>query len=234
MGQNGRETKFFGLRTSEDDNLRNPAAKTPVLLGTGNPAKTDALRRLLEGLPLDPVTPSRLGLTAEPEETGDTHLAIAALKAQDWSRAGSMLAVASDGGLHIPALGPGWESRYTHRFAGPDADDARRRERLLELMHAFQGEHRTAAWVEALAVADRGRLLVSWELQGATGLIADRAASGAPQTTGFWAFSIWCFPQFGKTYDQLSPQQLAELDDHWIRLRRLVQGFFQRLLRPPQ
>lgn len=233
MGQNGRKIKFFDLRTSEDDNLRRTAAKTPILLGTGNPAKADALRRLLQGLPLDPVTPNRMGLVAAPEETGDTHLAIAALKARDWSRAGSMLAVASDGGLHIPALGTGWDGRYTHRFAGPDAGDARRQERLLELLHPYRGEDRAAAWVEAVAVADRGRLLVSWELQGATGLIADSAPS-PHHTPGFWAFSIWCFPQFGKTYDQLSPQELEDLNDHWIRLRRLVQGFFQRLLRPPQ
>ena len=188
---------------------------------------------MLEGLPLDPVTPSRLGLTAEPEETGDTHLAIASLKAQHWSLAGSMLAVASDGGLRIPALGTNWDSRYTHRFAGPDADDARHRERLLELMRPFRGEDRGATWVEALAVANRGRLLVSWELQGATGVIADLSSAPA-RTSGFWAFSVWRFPEYDKTYDQLSPQQLEELDDHWIRLRRLVQGFFQRLLKSPR
>ena len=168
-------------------------------------------------------------MAVEPEETGDTHLAIAAAKAQEWSKAGSMLAVASDGGLRVPALGPGWDSRYTHRFAGPDADDAQRRDRLLELMHSFTGEDRRASWVEALAVAHRGRLLVAWELQGATGHIADHASS-PPQTPGFWAFSVWRFPQCDKTYDQLSPQELEDLNDHWGRLRRLVQSFLHQYL----
>ena len=229
MGENGRGPEFFGLRTSEDDDLSRTAAKTPILLGTGNPAKADALRRLLEGLPLEPVSPSRLGLAAEPEESGDSHLAIAALKAQDWSRAGSMLAVASDGGLRIPALGTQWDSRYTHRFAGPDADDTQRRERLLESMSPFIGEDRRATWVEALAVAHRGRLLAAWELYGATGVIADQA-SAQTQTPGFWAFSVWRFPGYDKTYDQLSPQQLEDLDDHWLRLRRLAHGFLHRYL----
>ncbi len=224
MGQNGRESKFFSLRTSGDDNLSRTAAKTPILLGTGNPAKTDSLQRLLEGLPVDPVTPRGLGLAVEPEETGDTHLAIAAVKARDWSRAGLMLAVASDGGLRIPALGPGWDSRYTHRFAGPDADDAQRQHRLLQLMRPFRGEDRRASWVEALAVADRGRLLAAWEVQGATGLISD-SASALPRSLGFWAFSVWRFPAYDKTYDQLSPQELEDLNDHWARLRRLVQSF---------
>ena len=198
-------------------------------MGTGNPAKAEALRRLLEGLPIDPVTPKVLRLEVEPEESGDTHLAIAALKAQEWSSAGSMLAVASDGGVRIPALGDGWDSRYTHRFAGPDADDARRRERLLDLMRPYRGEDRRASWVEALAVADRGRLLAAWEVQGATGVISD-SASAPPQTPGFWAFSVWRFPSYDKTYDQLSPQELEDLNDHWARLHRLAQGFLRLYL----
>ncbi len=229
MGENGRGSKFFGRLASWDDGLRMAPAKTPILLGTGNPAKSDALRRLLEGLPVDPVTTSRLGLAADPEEAGDTHLAIAALKAQEWSQAGSMLAIASDGGLLIPALGPGWDSRYTHRFAGPEADDAQRRDRLLGLMRPFRGQDRRATWVEALAVAHRGRLLAAWELQGATGLVTDRA-SAPPPSPGFWAFSVWRFPEYDKTYDQLSPQQLEALNDHWIRLRGLAQSFLRRYL----
>ena len=142
-----------------------------------------------------------------------------------------MLAIASDGGLHIPALGTQWDSRYTHRFAGPDADDAQRRDRLLELMSPFTGEDRRATWVEALAVAHRGRLLAAWELYGATGVIADRAST-PPLSPGFWAFSVWRFPGYDKTYDQLSPQELEDLDDHWLRLRRLAQGFLRRYLAP--
>lgn len=201
------------------------AAKPPILLGTRNPAKQDILRWLLEELPLSPVTPDQLGLQADPEETGDSHETIARVKAQDWSRAGSMLALASDGGLLIPALGSGWESRYTHRFAGLAADDARRQGSLLELMGPYRGEDRRATWVEALAVADQGRLLASWELQGATGTIADRHA-GPPKIPGFWAFAIWYFPELDKTYDQLSLQEREKLDDHWVRLRRLVKSYF--------
>ena len=140
-----------------------------------------------------------------------------------------MLALASDGGLQIPALGSGWESRYTHRFAGPAADDARRQGRLLELMRPYRGERRQATWVEALAVADQGRLLASWELQGATGAIADRCDE-PPVASGFWAFSVWYFSEFDKTYDQLSLQELEKLNDHWVLLRRLVQSFFRRRL----
>ncbi len=200
--------------------------KIPILLATTNPAKEQTFRWLLEGLPLSHMTPAQLALEDVPQEEGETHEAIARSKAELWSLAGSMLAIASDGGLVLPALGGRWESRYTHRFAGPAADDADRLARLLELMRPFQGPDREASWREAVAIADRGRTLVSWELKGGTGLIAD--SPGDPyHVPGFWAFSVWYFPQFGKIYPQLSPAERASLDDHWTRLRQLVQRYFR-------
>jgi inosine/xanthosine triphosphate pyrophosphatase family protein len=198
-----------------------------ILLATGNPAKQQALRRLLEGLPLHLVTPAELGLHSVPDEDGETHEAIARQKARDWSLAGNTLAIATDGGLVIPVLGGRWESRFTHRFAGPAASDDERLQRLLELLRPHSGAERAASWVEALAVADRGRVLASWELTGGTGVIAD-APGDSPPVPGFWVFSVWYFPQFGKSYNQLTPQELESLDDHWTRLRHLVQEFFQR------
>jgi XTP/dITP diphosphohydrolase len=200
---------------------------TLILLATGNPAKQQTLRWLLEGLPLSPVTPRELGLDLEPKEEGETHEAIARWKVQEWSRAASMLAIGSDGGLVIPALGQRWESRFTHRFAGPAADDAERLRQLLELMQPYQGQQREASWVEALAIADRGRVLASWELKGSEGVIAE-SPGDSPQVPGFWVFSVWQFLQLGKTYNQLSPQEKEALDDHWTRLRQLVQDFFKR------
>ena len=199
---------------------------TPILLATCNPAKQQTLRWLLEGLPLAPVTPQELGLESVPEEEGETHEAIARLKVQEWSEAASMLAIASDGGLVIPALGKNWESRFTHRFAGPAADDAERLRRLLELMQPYQGQQREASWVEALAIADQGRVLASWELKGSTGVIAESPGDSLP-VPGFWVFSVWQFPQLGKTYNQLSPSEKEALDDHWTHLRQLVQDFFK-------
>ena len=202
-----------------------------ILLGTSNPAKQETLRWLLEGLPLSPVTPSQLGLRSIPEEEGDTHESIARTKALDWSRSASMLAIATDGGLLLPALGSNWESRYTHRFAGQEVDNARRLAYLMELMQPFQGDQREASWVEALAVADQNGVLASWQLTGATGVISDGRGIVPPES-GFWAFSVWYFPHLGKTYNQLSLAEREALDDHWVSLRRLVQSFFLRLLGP--
>ena len=78
---------------------------TPILLATGNRDKQAEFRRLLDGLPFAQVTPAEAGLSGVPDEEGDTHEVIARDKAAQWSKAASMLAIASDGGLVIPALG---------------------------------------------------------------------------------------------------------------------------------
>ena len=199
--------------------------KTPttILLATGNRDKQAEFRHLLNGLPFAPVTPAELGINGVPDERGETHEAVARDKAIQWSQASSMLAIASDGGLVVPALGPRWESRYTHRFAGPAADNDERLSRLLELLQPFRGEDRRASWVEALAIADRGRVLVSWELSGGVGYLDEQSPEGPlPE---FWVFSIWRFPQFDATYNQLTSQQRDSIDDHWARLRHLVRRF---------
>lgn len=206
--------------------MENDTPETPILLATGNPAKQRALRDLLEGLPLKSVTPAELGLSADPEETAETHEAIAVEKAVEWSRLAGMFAIASDGGLVVPFLGHNWESRYTHRFAGPAADDGERRSRLMQLLADATGAERQASWVEALAIADRGRPLKSWELKGSNGVIADSAEPG-PHAPGFWVFPLWYFPQLGKYYNQLSGAERDSIGDHWSTLRRLVRDYFE-------
>ena len=203
------------------------ARPLPVLIATGNQDKQRMLRWLLEGLPVAPVTPSELGVSASPDESADTHEAIARAKAEEWSSAVGMIAIASDGGLLVPALGANWESRHTRRFAGPAADDIERQRRLLELLQPYSGSARAAAFVEGLAIADCGRTLASWEVQGATGSIVDSLDKIGEPTDGdgFWVFPLWFFPEFGRTYDCLTAAERASLGDHWETLRGLVHEF---------
>ena len=198
-----------------------------ILLATGNADKQRMLAWLLEGLPVVGVTPAEAGVSADPDESADTHEAIARAKAEEWSQAAGMPAIASDGGLLVPSLGANWESRYTHRFAGPAADDDERQRRLLELLRPFTGDDRKAAFVEGLAIADGGRTLVSWEVQGATGRIVDTLADRGDPTggDGFWVFPLWYFDEFGRTYDRLTEAERAGLGDHWDALRDLVREF---------
>ena len=203
-----------------------------ILLATGNADKQRMLRWLLEDLPVRPVTPNEIGVAASPDESDENHQAIAQAKAEAWSVAAGIPAIASDGGLLVPALGANWESRYTRRFAGTAADDAERQRRLLALLEPYHGCDRQAAFAEGLAIADGGQTLVSWEVRGATGRIVDNLddAGGPTDGDGFWVFPLWYFADFGRTYDRLTQDERAALGDHWESLKAFVQEFVQRWL----
>ena len=202
-------------------------AKAPILLATTNPAKQEKLRWLLRGLDLLPRTLEELDLSHRPppDEDGPTHLVIASAKALAWSQAASMLTISSDGGLDIPALGQRWQSVLTHRLVG-EGNDEDKVHQLLELLEGYRGDGRRARWVEALAIAEAGRVTANWQVEGATGYVAETPGPLAG-TQGFWAFSVWHLPKYGKCYNALSQEELAAVDDHWTQLRRLVRAHFQ-------
>ena len=201
------------------------AKKVDILLGTGNPAKQAMLAELVEGLPLNPVSPQDIGLDSNPDETAPSHEEVARDKAAQWSLDSDLLTIASDGGLVIPSLGSKWESLFTHRFAGTSATDNDRADELLKLMSPYENDARSASWVEALAIADKGQVLKSWSLEGATGLIADHTP-GNLTDRGFWVFSMWYFPKYHRTYDDLTESERLELNDHWLQLKTLVHEYF--------
>jgi len=145
--------------------------RSEVLVATTNPAKQERLRSLLAGQGVVFHALEELPNVPPPEETGLTHLETARGKAVYWSEAFGGLAISSDGGLVIPALGPAWDSVRTRRATGDDAPDAERIGRLLALMGPYEGEDRAALWAEAVVLADDGEVLAEWEVEGPKGYL---------------------------------------------------------------
>ena len=109
-------------------------ANSFVLLATTNPAKVQRLRSVIQTLGASCRTIADYPEFTSPSETGPSHEANAKLKAMYWSQACRGLAIASDGGMDIPALGSSWDSVFTNRATGTDSTDEDRRLRLLEIM----------------------------------------------------------------------------------------------------
>ena len=197
-----------------------------ILLGTENPAKQERLVWLLEGSAMEWVTPKQVPLaTPEIQEGRLSHQANARAKAVAWSRAYHGLAMATDGGLVIPALGRRWNSLRSRRFSS--ADDVGRAHQLLALMAPLTGPERRASWREALAVAEGGCLLDTFLALSGEGYIAHDICEPLVKD-GFWVGAIWCFSQVGnKCYAQLNAKELREVGDHWMALKEKVQRFFR-------
>ena len=93
-----------------------------------------------------------LGISDEPEETGDTFETNARIKARFAAAASGLPAIADDSGLEVDALagGPGVRTR---RYAGESATDADNNAKLLVELDGIAPALRGARYVCALALA---------------------------------------------------------------------------------
>src|SRR6201999_268418 len=125
-----------------------------LVIATHNPGKLAEMRELLSPHGVTAISATELGL-AEPEETGDSFIANARIKAIAAAQAARLPAFADDSGLVVDAL-DGAPGIYSARWAGPNKDfnEAMARiERLPAAGCAATPDKRTAHFVSALCVA---------------------------------------------------------------------------------
>ncbi len=91
-----------------------------LVIASHNPGKVEEIAALLAPFAVEAVSAAALGLP-EPEETGDSFEANAALKARASAEASGLPALADNSGLVVPALG-GAPGIYSARWAGPAKD----------------------------------------------------------------------------------------------------------------
>jgi XTP/dITP diphosphohydrolase len=129
--------------------------KPVLLLASANQGKLRELRTILEELPVELVGLAEAGLgePSEVEETGDTFLENALIKARAYAEWAGMAAVADDSGLEVDALGgaPGVRSA---RYAGPGASDQANLDKLLAALDGVPPERRTARFRCAAVLVD--------------------------------------------------------------------------------
>jgi XTP/dITP diphosphohydrolase len=125
-----------------------------LVIATHNPGKLAEMRELLAPHGVEAISADELGL-GEPEETGDSFRANAAIKAIAAAKAAQLPAFADDSGLVVEAL-DGAPGLLSARWAGPAKDFGAamaRIERLLQERGATTPERRKAYFVSALCVA---------------------------------------------------------------------------------
>jgi XTP/dITP diphosphohydrolase len=125
-----------------------PFAGHRLVIASHNPGKVEEIAALLAPFAVESIPAGALGIP-EPEETGDSFEANAALKARAVAEASGQPALADDSGLVVPALG-GAPGIYSARWAGPAKDF----QVAMERVHRELGDKdRSARFVAVLALA---------------------------------------------------------------------------------
>jgi XTP/dITP diphosphohydrolase len=119
-----------------------------LIIASHNPGKVEEIAALLAPFRINAVAARELGIP-EPEETGATFEANAALKARSAAEASGLPALADDSGLVVPALG-GAPGIYSARWAGEAKDFGTA---MARVHRELRDEDRSAMFVAVLALA---------------------------------------------------------------------------------
>jgi len=150
------------------------------------------------------------------EEIWPTFAENAAGKALHYSRFAPGIVIADDSGLVVPALGgaPGVQSA---RYAGPQATNPQRIEKLLGEMRDKTESGRAAYFVCAIALAERGRAMA---------IVTDRVDGEileAPRGSGGFGYDpVFYFPTLEKTFAELPAEEKNQRSHRGKAFRRLL------------
>ena len=196
-----------------------------MLIASKNPHKVAMLRQMLVGLEdavsLDETGGSEKGFS----ESGDSLLRIAESKASFYSERFGGRAIATDAGAEIPALKE-WDPRFTKRFAGEHLTDFERMDKLLEMAKNLRGDRRRFWWAECAAIAEKGKVVFSFEAKGDEGLL-QTAYNPKKYRKGIWLCSLWYYPRFGKNFFDLTKEEVKATATSWSQLSLEVRRFLE-------
>lgn len=123
-----------------------------LLIATRNQKKKKELETILSGFDIKLLSLDDLPPLPEVEEDGLTFEENAIKKALTVARQSNLLTLADDSGLVVDAL-QGAPGVYSARYAGPDANDEKNNQKLLQALQGVPEAERTARFVCVIALA---------------------------------------------------------------------------------
>jgi XTP/dITP diphosphohydrolase len=183
-----------------------------VLIATSNPGKIAEIREVMADIPVLWVSLQDVGLGhMDVEETGDTFAANALLKANAYSKAARLTALADDSGIVVDAL-DGAPGVYSARY-GPTAEA--RNAKLLKVLNGIPYEQRTAHFVSVIALVTPDGITVTTE-----GTVDGHVATEARGTNGFGYDPVFLLED-GRTMAELSSTEKNKISHRGTALAKL-------------
>ena len=194
-----------------------PFTDDRLVIASHNRGKVQEISALLMPFRIAALAAASLGIP-EPEETGDSFEANAALKAGAAAQASRLPALADDSGLVVPALG-GAPGIYSARWAGPTKDFRIAMERV---HRELDEQDRSALFVAVLALAwpDGDLELFRGEVAG--------ALVWPPRGERGFGYDPMFMPHGGEaTFGEIRPAQKHRISHRARAFAKLVEGCFR-------
>lgn len=195
-----------------------------LVIATTNPGKRREFEAALGGL-AKKLTPLPDGFRM-PEETGETFLENARLKARAVATSLGIPALADDSGLVVDGLG-GAPGVHSARFGGEGLSDGDRRRLVLEALRDANSSSRRARFVAALVL-----MLPSGEAVEAVGECQGEIAAEERGYGGFGYDPIFFYPPLGCTFGELPLAKKEQVSHRAEALRELSRLLGRQPLHP--
>lgn len=177
-----------------------------IVIATKNTGKVKELADILADLPINLRSLNDFENISEPEETGADFVENAVLKAREYALQTGRWALADDSGLEVEALNnaPGV---FSARYAGKNATNEQRIDKLLGELNKIEDENRAARFVCAMAIADdKGEIRYIAE-----GICAGKITNAPQGSNGFGYDPVFVPEGFSETFGELSDEVKREI-----------------------
>ncbi len=199
-----------------------------LVVATRNQGKMREYRELLAGWPVELISLDDAGVTGDVDETGDTFLANARLKASEYARLSNLPTISDDSGLEVHALA-GEPGVYSARYGGDAChSDADRVALLLENLDGVPWDRRIARFRCVTAIAAPGGAVIGTVVGSVAGMIQFEPEG----EHGFGYDPVFHLPSIGQTIAQV-PLEIKNHISHRADAARKARTLFQTLLDQP-
>ncbi len=191
-----------------------------IVLASGNPGKIREFGQLLSDFHIDVVPQSEYGV-GPVEETGQSFVENALIKARHAAEVSGLPAIADDSGIEVDAL-HGAPGIYSARFAGPDATDTANNQRLLEALEGVPDERRTARYQCVIVYMRHARDPMPLIF---TGTWEGRILHAPRGRQGFGYDPLFYVPSHGCASAELPPEVKNQISHRGQALKALREAF---------
>jgi XTP/dITP diphosphohydrolase len=196
-----------------------------LLLATTNKGKIGQIKAILGDLPINLVSPSDINLDLKVLENGKTFEENALIKAEAYSKATGMWALADDMGMEIDILGgePGVKSK---RWPGYEASDTELIRLTLEKLKGVPFKKRKAKFTSAMVVCSpEGK---HWKVEGVSnGYISEEPSK--IRIEGLPFASLFYVPVCKKNFSELTEEEKKKEGQRMKALKKVKKILIKHL-----